>query len=103
MAGFRFKPSANANLAATTDHQAMKCKKCGIPLTANTLDHCPKCDPKPAEPNFTKSGRALELTYFIIINILIILGLLYLLQLFFSAWFPHLPFLEFDSNPQAEP
>ena len=65
----------------------MKCKQCGRPLTANTLDHCPECNPKPPEPRLTKSGRAIELITFIVINTLVILGLLYLGQLIFKAWF----------------
>ena len=73
----------------------MKCKKCGATLTANNLDRCPKCNPKSSEPEFAKTGRALNLIYFVVINILIVLGLVYLIQLFIKAWFPSLDFLKF--------
>ena len=80
----------------------MKCKKCGATLSANTLDHCPKCNPKPAQPEFAKTGRALNLVYFIVINILILLGLVYLIQLVLKAWIPSLPFMDFDPPPSEQ-
>lgn len=55
-------------------------------LTANTLDHCPNCDPKPAEPEFSRTGRWLELGYFILINTLLVLGVVFLIQLLLKAW-----------------
>jgi len=65
----------------------MKCKQCGSPLTANTLDHCPKCNPKPTEPQFTKSGRIIELFTFLTINTLVILGVIFVILLILRAWF----------------
>ena len=73
----------------------MKCKKCGASLSANTLDRCPKCDPKPRQPEFSNTGRVLQLIYFIVINILIVFGLVFLIQMFIKAWFPNLDFLKF--------
>ncbi len=70
----------------------MKCKKCGTTLSANTLDHCPKCNPKSSQADFAKTGRALHLIYFIVINILVVLGLVYLLQLLVKVWLPALQF-----------
>lgn len=64
----------------------MKCKQCGMALTANTLDHCPRCDPNPSQPSFTTSGRILELGYFLLTNILIALGIAFLLYLLITTW-----------------
>ena len=64
----------------------MKCRQCGGLLTANTLDHCPRCNPKPTEPQFAKSGRVIELLTFLAINTLVILGVIFLAILILKAW-----------------
>lgn len=63
----------------------MKCKRCGAPLSANTLDRCPRCSPESEVQPFTKIGKALHLGYFLLVNLLIILSVIFLIQLLIEA------------------